>query len=192
MSDKPPGPPSDAPSADKERPTRNDRGDRFRERMDPEVRKKFDAAREKALKDPELQQLRKGAEDANKKFFEAMRKKMVEIDPSLAEFGKRQSERAAEWRGYASLSDKEREQLRAARNIAKQDPAVQEAEKKRDSANTPEERKAASDAYRKAIGDAMLKADPSLAPVLEKLKPGASKPPAEKPAAPEVMAAPST
>lgn len=189
MSDKPPGPPSDAPSTDKERPTR---GDRFRERMDPEVRKKFDAAREKALQDPDLQQLRKDAEVANKKFFEAMRKKMVEIDPGLAAFGKRQSERAAEWRGYAALSDKEREQLRAARNTAKQDPAVQEAEKKRDSANTPEERKAASDAYRKAIGDAMLKVDPSLAPVLEKLKPGASKPPAEKPAAPEVMGSPST
>jgi hypothetical protein len=160
--------------------------------MDPEVRKKFDAAREKALQDPELQQLRKDAEVANKKFFEAMRKKMVEIDPSLADFGKRSPDRGIDWHGYASLSDQEREQLRRARNTAKQDPAVQEAEKKRDAASTPEERKAASDTYRKAMSDAILKADPSLAPVLEKLKPGASKPPAEKPAAPEVMAAPST
>lgn len=190
----PPGPPPEASGADKDkdRPSRSDRTDRFRDRMDPELRKKFDAAREKALQDPDLQQLRKDAEVANKKFFEAMRKKMVEIDPSLAEFGKRQSERAAEWRGYASLSDKEREQLRTARNTAKQDPAVQEAEKKRDSVGTPEERKAASDAYRKAMSDAILKADPSLAPVLDKLKPGASKPPADKPAAPEVMGSPST
>ncbi len=90
MSDKPPGPPSDR--AEHRQGGVRHAATGFVSGWTPEVRKKFDAAREKALQDPDLQQLRKDAEAANKKFFEAMRKKMVEIDPGLAAFGKRQSE----------------------------------------------------------------------------------------------------
>lgn len=160
--------------------------DKIRDRLPPEIRDRFDAAREKALQDPKLQELRKAAADANKAFFFAMRDKMVEIDPGLAPYAKqppgdgdrRGGSFGGDDHGFGSLTEQERDRLKNARAAAKDDPAVQAAEKKRDSATTPEERRAATDEYRKAIGAAILKADPTLGPVLDKLKPGpASKPP---------------
>lgn len=62
----------------------------------------------------------------------------------------------------------------AAREKAKADPVVQAAEKAKKEAATPEDRKAASDAYRKAMHTTLLKVDPTLGPILEKL---ASPPP---------------
>ena len=58
--------------------------DRFLESLPPETRKRFEAAREKALQDPKLQELREAADRAKRDFLKVMREKMLEIDPDLA------------------------------------------------------------------------------------------------------------
>lgn len=75
--------------------------------------------------------------------------------------------------GLAGMTDAERQQYMAARETAKNDPAVQAAEKKKQDAPTPEARQAAADEYRKAMSAAIVKADPSLAPLVEKMTPPA-------------------
>jgi hypothetical protein len=166
---------------------------RFLENLPPEARQRFEAARSQALQDPKIQELRAGAEEANREFFQAMRKKMLEIDPGLKEIveqqareGRRTKENMKEGRrdgggrdaGFANLTDAEKEKLLAAREKAKADPAVQAAAKAKEEAATPEARRAAGDEFRKAMHLAVLKADPSLGPVLEKLAP---KPPPSGP-----------
>lgn len=69
------------------------------------------------------------------------------------------------------LPPAERDRLEAAREIARQAPAVQSAEAAMKSAQTPEDRREAAETFQKAMRDAMLTADPSLADVLDKIKP---------------------
>ena len=94
----------------------------------------LEAAREKALQDPKLQELRRNAERANKEFFKGMRERMLKIDPELAEIvRKRVFERKAwkTWRdedggaAFGSLTVAEREQLISTMEKASKDPAVQ-------------------------------------------------------------------
>ena len=61
----------------------------------------------------------------------------------------------------ASLTPEEREKLKAARMKAKDDPAVKAAEATKDT-----DRKG----FRKTMAEAMVRADPSVAPILEKLR----------------------
>lgn len=79
--------------------------------------------------------------------------------------------------GLANLSEGERSQLMVAREKAKSDPAVTAAREARKNATTPEARRTAEENLHKAMHDAMIKADPSLSPVLEKLRAG-GRPPA--------------
>lgn len=147
------------------------------EGLPAETRKRFLAAREKTLEDPKLQQLRMNAERAKREFFKAMRDKMLEIDPGLAEIiKKRVMERKAHevWRdrgGLGSLSDEERKKVLSAMEQVDNDPAVDAAKKKRWEASSEGERKAAAENYRKALRDAMVKVDPSFARILDKLDP---------------------
>lgn len=165
-------------------------------RLPPEERERFESARRKALDDPRIAELRQRAEAANREFFEAMRKKMNEIDPGLEELIKKAQRdddktprenrkgkpHSVEWgkdkKGLAALSEDERKKLTAAREIARQCTAVQAAEQRRASAKTPEERRAAAMEHARAMREAMLAADPSLGPILEKLRP-------EKPGKPD-------
>ncbi|XHR28669.1 MAG: hypothetical protein ACFUZC_22470 [Chthoniobacteraceae bacterium] len=62
---------------------------------------------------------------------------------------------------WQSLTPEERQKLQTARETAKSNPAVAEAKKK-----LMEDRKN----YHEVLSSAMLKTDPSLAPVLEKFK----------------------
>ena len=59
----------------------------------------------------------------------------------------------------------------AALERANDDPTVQAAKEKKWDAITPAERTAAREVYRKAMQEAMVKIDPSLAPILQKLTP---------------------
>ncbi|MFZ4682047.1 MAG: hypothetical protein ACOYMS_06070 [Terrimicrobiaceae bacterium] len=169
------------------KPPREKMRDRMLENLPPEIRERFQAAREKAIQDPKIQALRQNADKANEEFFKAMREKMQEIDPGLGELIKKQAGGGGKdggkgWKdrkedgggpppGPGGLNDAEREKFQAARDKAKSDPAVIAAEKKKDEAKTPEERRAAGEEFRKAMKDAILKADPSVAPLLEKLGP---------------------
>ena len=147
---------------------------KFLEGVPEETRQRFLAAREKALEDPKLQRLRKDAELANREFFKAMRTKMLEIDPGLAELVRKRSmgfkiRRAWSEEGLNALSDEERQKLLNVSEKVYDHAGVQTAEKKKWNANTTAERKAALEAYRKALSDAMTKVDPSIAPILDKL-----------------------
>jgi len=172
----PAGPPPPPPGQEMRHPGKPPRD--FMKGLNPEERERFEAARKKALEDPAIKALRDKAESANREFFEAMKAKMNEIDPGLAEILKnkagdkfRDGKHGGDERGLASLSESERQRLMAAREIAKTSPAVQAAEEKRKAATTPEEKMAAAKAFHEAMKSAILAADPSLAGVLEKIKP---------------------
>jgi hypothetical protein len=141
---------------------------RFLESLPPETRKRFEAAREKALQNPKLQELRQVAESAKKDFLKAMRERMLEIDPGLAEIVKKRAGERKSWKeggGFENLSEDERQKLTSAREKAENDVAVRAAEEKK---------REASEEYREVLREAMIKHDPSVAPLLEKM---AYKPP---------------
>ena len=141
---------------------------KFLESLPPETRKRFEAAREKALQNPKLQELRHAAEAAKRDFLKAMRDRMLEIDPGLADIVKKRASERKSWKeegGFGNLSEDERQKLASAREKAENDAAVQAAEEKR---------REASEEYRKVLREAMIKDDPSVVPLLEKM---AYKPP---------------
>ncbi len=156
------------------------------EKLPEDVRKRFHEAKEEAMKDPEIQALREKTESAAKELREAMRKVISEKNPDLAEqlttyFKTSQSEPKSKDKKphptakfeetFKKLPPAERTRLEAAREIAKQAPAVQSAEAAMQSASSPEARHEAAENFRKAMRDAMITADPSLADVLDKIKP---------------------
>jgi hypothetical protein len=75
--------------------------------------------------------------------------------------------------GFANLSPAEQQQIRADHDQVKNDPAVIAAKQALKSAVTPETRLAAKESLHQAIDGAILKADPSAAPILAKLHPPA-------------------
>lgn len=166
-------------------PDRDGKGsrDKMKENLPPEIRERFEAAREKALQDPAVRELKKKAEEAGEDFRKAMREAIMKADPGLKEILKDKFQgKQRDWKpgpppGFANLSEADRKKLMDAREKAKDDPEVQAAEKKRSSASTPEEQKAAMEDFHKAMKAALLKVDPTLAPVLEKLKPPHDRPP---------------
>lgn len=153
---------------------------RFLESLPPDMRKRFRAAREKALQDPRLQELRKKAKRAKREFFQAMRAKMLEVDPGLANIVKKHAFERRAWRTwrnedgqsrFGSLSDVEQEKLISSFEKASDDAAVQAVRTRKEEANTPEEQRVAQEEYLKVLHDAMIKVDPSLGPILQKLAP---------------------
>jgi hypothetical protein len=168
------GAPKQSPTPEDEGPPRS----RFVESLPPEIRERFEAAREKALQDPKLRELQRNAQRAKRDFIKAIREKMMKIDPELAKIVRktvleRNARRA--WKdedgapGFESLSGGEREKFMAAMEKAHDDPAVEAAKQKKWEAITTAERAIALEEYRKAIHEAMIKVDPSLAPILDKL-----------------------
>lgn len=79
--------------------------------------------------------------------------------------------------GMANLTEQERGILKAAHERIKTDPAVVSAREALKSATTPEARRAAHEALRQAADAALLKIDPSLGPILEKLHQDGPPPP---------------
>lgn len=143
------------------------------ENLPPELRQRFEAARDKAMQDPQIQSLKAKSEAAVEEFRNAMREAMMKADPGLAEqlksyMGKKMGGTPP---GFANLSEADRQKLMDAREKAKTDPAVQAAEAKRRAATTPDERRAAEQEFHAAMRTALLKVDPSLAPILDQMKP---------------------
>jgi len=73
--------------------------------------------------------------------------------------------------GFANLSSTEQVRLKSLHDQVKNDPTVIASHDDEKNAATPEEHRAAKESVRKAIQDAMLKADPSIEPILLKLHP---------------------
>jgi len=74
--------------------------------------------------------------------------------------------------GFAYLSPAEQQQIEAIRDKVKTDPSVLAARNTLMQATTPESRRSAFEALHHAIHDAMVKADPSIEALLEKLHTG--------------------
>jgi len=172
--------------------------DKMMENLPPELRARFEAAREKAMQDPKIQELKNKADGINEEFRKAMREAMMKADPELAEIlknqfkGKMKGGKPGEPPGFANLSDADRQKLMAVREKAKSDPAVVAAEEKKKNAKSPEERAAADKEFHAAMRAALLKADPSLAPLIDKIKPpGRQGPPGPPPEGPGDSMAPS-
>jgi hypothetical protein len=154
----------------------------MRDNMPPELRARFEAARAKAMEDPKMQELKKAADAAGEEFRKAMREAMMKADPGLADVLKSYKEKMRDGKpgeppGFANLSEADRQRLMAAREKAKDDPAVKAAEAKKSEAKTPEERRAAMEEFHKAMKAALLKADPNIGPLLDQLKPPQGPPP---------------
>jgi hypothetical protein len=138
------------------------------------------------MKDPKIQALREKAEAAGKELRDAVRDAIATKDPELATqlsevLKKKEKDPATKEKKYRpdaqgesalqKLPPAERDRLTAAREIAKQAPAVQSAEAAMKAAQTPEARRDAAKTFQKAMRDAMITADPSLADILDKIKP---------------------
>lgn len=157
--------------------------DRMAESLPEDIRDRFRELHAEAMQDPKIQELRAKAQAASKEFRDAMREAMSERDPELAEkvrshFEKRWKKDgdAKPWKqkieeAVKSLPPGEKDRFEKAREIAKQAPAVQQAEAKLQAAQSPVERREASKELREAMRAAMLTADPSLADVLDKIRP---------------------
>jgi len=157
----------------------------FIEGLPEDVRNRFKEAREEAMKDPKIQALREKAEAAAKELRDAMRAAISTKDPDLAaqlgealkgkekESGTKEKKHRPAGQieeAMQKLPAAERDRLTAAREIAKQAPSVQSAEAAMKAAQTPEARRDAAKNFQKAMRDAMLTADPSLADILDKIK----------------------
>lgn len=160
-----------------------------------EEREQVRAAHDKAVEqDPTLEQK---MEAAHKAMYDAM----IAVDPAVAPIldkmkprkwgrnqgggpdqkGKRiRDERGGEPRhgppGIANLTEGEREQLKALHEQVKANPTVSAAHEELKRAATPQARRSAEEALKKASHDAMVKLDPTIEPILEKLRAGSVKP----------------
>jgi len=201
--------PAQTPEPSPSAPAPQQRGDgpraepNFMDSMTADVRDRFHAARDIAMKDPRIQELRKKADTAAQEFREAMREAVAAADPALAEKVREYADQGAEkkpkWKknregpgaAVQDLQPEERDRLKAARDIAKQAPSVQAAAAAMKAAKTPEDRREAGMKFQEAMHAAILTADPSLAEVLKKIKPphGPNKPlpPIEPENAPQEM-----
>ena len=145
-------------------------------KLTPDEQQRLQAAREKAKNDPTVRSLKEANDALGKQLETAMRAAMLSADSSLGpvlEKIKAARDRAKDMRGkFESLTTEQKQQLKAARSAAKDDPAVQAAREKMKNAQGPEARREAGRELHEAMKAAMLKADPSLAPLLEKLGPG--------------------
>jgi hypothetical protein len=138
-------------------------------------RARLEAAEEKAKNDPTVRSLREAKESLDDQLANAMRAAMVAADPTLAPTLDKIRDARGRAKGmrdrYESLTPEQREQLKSARSIAKDDPAVVAAREAMKSADSPEARRAAGKAMHEAMKAAMTKQDPGLAALLEKLGP---------------------
>lgn len=138
-------------------------------------KQKLDAARDKAKDDPTVRSLHEAKQKLEEQLDNAVRAAMLAADPSLAptlDKIKAARDRAKEMKGkFESLTPEQKQQLKAAREAAKNDPAVQAAREKIQSAQGPEAKREAVKGLHEAMKAAALKANPDLAPLLEKLGP---------------------
>jgi hypothetical protein len=170
-------------------------------------RAQLKAAHDKAIEqDPTLQEKMKEAHDAMEAARKEMNDAMIKVDPTIesilskimppkrdrkkGEAPNQGGKAPRPWKhdgpagkGMANLSEAERQQVKALHEQVKNNPAVTAAREAMKSASTPEARREAEKALHEARRDAMVKADPSIEPILEKLRPQAAEHPNTTPAA---------
>jgi hypothetical protein len=171
-----------------------------------EERHQLKAAHDRAIQlNPSIEEEMKSAHLLMEKARKRMHDAMIAVDPSVAPIlakilpprGERGEERGPGRQtpggrhgphGLGSLTEGERQQLLAARQKVKDDPSVAAARAAFQTAATPEARRMAGEGLRQAADAAMLRVDPSLGPILEKL--AGEPPPSPSPGAPMQEAPP--
>lgn len=143
--------------------------------LSPDEAQRLKAAHEKAKSDPTIDALKKQREALDAKMEQAMDAAVLAADPTLApvlEKIKNARTRAKDTRkGFEALTPEQKEALKAAKEAIKNDPAVAAAREKMQAATTPEAKREAGQEMRAARKAAILKQNPALAPLLEKLGP---------------------
>jgi Spy/CpxP family protein refolding chaperone len=143
--------------------------------LPPEEAQRLAAAREKAKNDPTVRSLKEARDALDQQLEQAVDAAVLAADPGLAptlEKVKQSRDRAKGMRDrFQSLTPEQRQQLKSAREAAKDDPEVVAAREKMKSADSPEARREAGQAMHEAMKAAMVKQDPSLAGLLERLGP---------------------
>lgn len=172
--------------------------------LSKQERDQVKAAHDKAIaQDPSLKQRMDEARKVMDEARKAMNEAMVKADPAVEsiltkikppvmggkwdgkkggrpEPGERREGGPGKHPGMASLSESEREQLKGLRERVKGDPAVIAARDAKKNASTPEARRSADEALHKAMHDAMIKADSTIGPILEKLRPAPAQQPQQR------------
>jgi hypothetical protein len=142
-----------------------------------EEARRLGAAREKAKEDPTVRSLKEARNALDQQLEKAMDAALLAADPGLApvlEKVKQSRDRAKGMRDrFESLAPEQREQLKAARQKAQDDPEVVAAREKMKSANSPEERREAGKSMHQVMKAAILKQNPDLGPLLQQLGPPA-------------------
>ena len=146
--------------------------------LPPEEARRLGAAREKAKEDPTVRSLKEARDALDQQLEKAMGAALLAADPGLApvlEKVKQSRERAKGMRDrFESLSPEQREQLKAARQKAQDDPEVVATREKMKSASSPEERREAGKSMQQVMKAAVLKQNPDLGPLLQQLGPPAA------------------
>ena len=145
--------------------------------LPPEEARRLGAAREKAKEDPTVRSLKEARDALDQQLEKAMDAALLAADPGLApvlEKVKQSRSRAKGMRDrFESLNPEQREQLKAARKKAQDDPEVVAAREKMKSATSPEERREAGKSMHQVMKAAILKQNPDLGPLLQQLGPPA-------------------
>jgi hypothetical protein len=148
--------------------------------LDREEAQRLAAAKDKAKNDPTVRSLKEARDAVDKQLESAMNAAIVAADPGLAptlEKVKQSRDRARGMRDrFESLTPEQREQLKAARQAAQDDPEVMAAREKMRAADSPEARREAGRAMQEAMKAAAIKKNPDLAPLLEQLGPPPGEP----------------
>ncbi len=138
------------------------------DKADSGARGKWMAAMRQAKTDPAVMAAQKTQGEAEKAYRDALKSAILAKDSSLAPLlakmgpgpGARPPKGEGEGKGGDRMSPEDRQKLRTAREEAEKAPAVQEAAKKRDAANT---------ALRAALKSAIVKIDPTLEATADKM-----------------------
>ncbi|MBU3664265.1 MAG: hypothetical protein FGM15_00095 [Chthoniobacterales bacterium] len=144
-------------------------------KLSPDEAQRLAAAREKVKDDPTIKSLRESHKALNDQLEKAFDAAIVAADPGLAPVLEKIKQARTEAKGmrdrFDSLTPDQREKLKAAREAAKSDPAVAAAREKMQAAQTPEAKREARRAMHEAMQAAMVKQNPDLAPLIEKIRP---------------------
>lgn len=170
----PPPPPRHGPHEGGDKPPRG-------ERLSPEEREKLRAARDQAMQDESVKAAREKMQSANEELRKVLRPALLSADgslgPILDKMEKAEKERMDKGPGAGRppgpppgdgprgpmgvLTKEEREKLQAAREKVKDNADVKAAHEKQE---------AATREFREAMKAAMIAADPSIEPLLEKMR----------------------
>lgn len=143
--------------------------------LSPDEAQRLGAARDKVKDDPTIKSLRESRKALDEQLEKAMDAAILSADPSLGPVIEKVKQARSKAEGvkdrFEALTPEQKQQLKAAREAAQKDPAVVAAREKMDSASTPEAKHDARREMHKAIKTAVLKQNPDLAPLLDKIGP---------------------